>query len=200
MNVSQVPSKETILASAKLVKGIIEGTMYQDDFYKDDDKTPKVPTDKAIQQQLKILKYNMDYVKNNEKHLESVALDENESEFINFSKSETVSTFLENGKSNWDNHGGGVKNEFFINPSVSLVSREIVFNVNFKSTLLNYPDYLEVTSNDNDIWSYGSPMDGMALKMPVYTGLFPDKFKNGTVLNFTVYALGRESATVSYTI
>ena len=37
MNVSQVPSKETILASAKLVKGIIEGTMYQDDFYKDDE-------------------------------------------------------------------------------------------------------------------------------------------------------------------
>ena len=156
-----MPSKETILASAKLVKGIIDGTMYTDDFYKDDDVTPKKPTEKAIKQQLEIIKNNMDYVKNNEKYLESVALDLNESEFINFSKSETVSTFLENGKSNWDNHGGGVKNEFFINPSVSLVSREIVFNVNFKSTLLNYPDYLEVTSNDNDIWSYGSPMDGM---------------------------------------
>ena len=200
MNVSQVPSKETILASAKLVKGIIEGTTYKDDFYKDDDVTQKVPSDKAMEQHLYIIKHNMDFVKNNDKYLEGVTLDENESEFINFSKSETVSTFLENGKSNWDNHGGGVKNEFFINPSVSLVSREIVFNVNFKSTLLNYPDYLEVTSNDNDIWSYGSPMDGMGLKMPVYTGLFPDKFKNGTVLNFTVYALGRESATVSYTI
>ena len=195
-----MPSKEEILASAKLVKGILDGTMYKDDFYKDDDVTQKVPSDKAMEQHLYIIKHNMDFVKNNDKYLEGVTLDENESEFINFSKSETVSTFLENGKSNWDNHGGGVKNEFFINPSVSLVSREIVFNVNFKSTLLNYPDYLEVTSNDNDIWSYGSPMDGMGLKMPVYTGLFPDKFKNGTVLNFTVYALGRESATVSYTI
>ena len=174
--------------------------MYKDDFYKDDDVTQKVPSDKAMEQHLYIIKHNMDFVKNNDKYLEGVTLDENESEFINFSKSETVSTFLESGKSNWDNHGGGVKNEFFINPSVSLVSREIVFNVNFKSTLLNYPDYLEVTSNDNDIWSYGSPMDGMALKMPVYTGLFPDKFKNGTVLIFTVYAQSRESATVSYTI
>ena len=195
-----MPSKEEILASAKLVKGILDGTMYKDDFYKDDDVTQKVPSDKAMEQHLYIIKHNMDFVKNNDKYLEGVTLDENESEFINFSKSETVSTFLENGKSNWDNHGGGVKNEFFINPSVSLVSREIVFNVNFKSTLLNYPDYLEVTSNDNDIWSYGSPMDGMGLKMPVYTGLFPDKFKNGTVLNFTVYALGRESASISYTI
>ena len=195
-----MPSKEEILASAKLVKGILDGTMYKDDFYKDDDVTEKVPSEMTKKQKLEILKCNMDFVKNNDKYLEEFVLDENESELINFSKSETVSTFLENGKSNWDNHGGGVKNEFFINPSVSLVSREIVFNVNFKSTLLNYPDYLEVTSNDNDIWSYGSPMDGMGLKMPVYTGLFPDKFKNGTVLNFTVYALGRESATVSYTI
>ena len=195
-----MPSKEEILASAKLVKGILDGTMYKDDFYKDDDVTEKVPSEMTKKQKLEILKCNMDFVKNNDKYLEEFVLDENESELINFSKSETVSTFLENGKSNWDNHGGGVKNEFFINPSVSLVSREIVFNVNFKSTLLNYPDYLEVTSNDNDIWSYGSPMDGMALKMPVYTGLFPDKFKNGTVLNFTVYALGRESASISYTI
>jgi hypothetical protein len=195
-----MPSKETILASAKLVKGILDGTMYKDDFYKDDDVTPKKPTEKAMKQQLDIIKYNMDYVKNNDKYLEGVVLNDNEGSIIDFSKSETISTFLQNGAKNWDNHGGGIKNEFFINPSVSLVSREIVFNVNFKSTLLNYPDYLEVTSNDNDIWSYGSPMDGMALKMPVYTGLFPDKFKNGTVLNFTVYALGRESATVSYTI
>ena len=98
--------KETILTSSKLVKEIIDGIMY-----KDDDVTTEKPTEKEIKQQLKIIKYNMDYVKNNEKYLEGVVLDENESDFINFSKSETVSTFLENGKSNWDNYGGGKKME-----------------------------------------------------------------------------------------
>jgi hypothetical protein len=193
-------SKEAILASAKLVKGILDGTMYKDDFYKDDDVTPKKPTEKAMRQQLEIIKNNVDYVKNNDKYLDGVVLNDDENSVINFSKSETIGAFLENGTKNWDNHGGGVKNEFFINPSVSLVNREIVFNVGFKSTLLDYPDYLEVTSNEDGIWSYGSPMDGMALKIPVYTGLFPDKFKNGTVLTFTVYAQSRERISVTYTI
>lgn len=105
----QPPSKETILSSARLVKGIVEGTMYQDEFYKDDDVTPKKPTNEAIQRHLDMLNNNLNFVKNNEKYLNDVALDENESDFINFSKSETVSTFLEKGKSNWDNHGGGKK-------------------------------------------------------------------------------------------
>ena len=102
-----MPSKEEILASAKLVKGILDGTMYKDDFYKDDDVTQKVPSDKAMEQHLYIIKHNMDFVKNNDKYLEGVTLDENESEFISFSKSITVSTFLQNGTKNWDNHGGG---------------------------------------------------------------------------------------------
>jgi len=192
-------SKETILASAKLVKGILDGTLYKDDFYKDDDVTPKKPTEKAMAQQLEIIKNNMDYVKNNDKYLEGVALNDDEDSIIGFSKSETISAFLQNGTKNWDNHGVP-SSGFFNNPSVSLVNREIVFNVGFKSTLLDYPDYLEITEGDNDSWSYGYPMDGMALKMPVYTGLFPDKFKNGTVLTFTVYAQSRERISVTYTI
>ena len=105
----QPPSKETILLSARLVKGIVEGTMCQDEFYKDDDVTPKKPTNEAIQLHLDMLNNNLNFVKNNEKYLNDVMLDENESDLINFSKSNTVSTFLENGKSNWDNYGGGKK-------------------------------------------------------------------------------------------
>ena len=105
----QPPSKETILLSARLVKGIVEGTMCQDEFYKDDDVTPKKPTNEAIEQHLNILNNNLNFVKNNEKYLNDVMLDENESDLIKFYKSETVSTFLEKGKSNWDKHGGGTK-------------------------------------------------------------------------------------------
>ena len=105
----QPPSKETILLSARLVKGIVEGTMCQDEFYKDDDVTPKKPTNEAIQLHLDMLNNNLNFVKNNEKYLNDVMLDENESDLIKFYKSETVSTFLEKGKSNWDKHGGGTK-------------------------------------------------------------------------------------------
>ena len=105
----QPPSKESILLSARLVKGIVEGTMCQDEFYKDDDVTPKKPTNEAIEQHLNILNNNLNFVKNNEKYLNDVMLDENESDLIKFYKSETVSTFLEKGKSNWDKHGGGTK-------------------------------------------------------------------------------------------
>ena len=105
----QPPSKETILLSARLVKGIVEGTMCQDEFYKDDDVTPKKPTNEAIQLHLDMLNNNLNFVKNNEKYLNDVMLDENESDLINFSKSNTVRTFLEKGKSNWDKHGGGTK-------------------------------------------------------------------------------------------
>jgi hypothetical protein len=108
-SIKQPQSKETILAAAMLVKGIVEGTMYQDEFYKDDDVTPKTPTNKAIQQHLDILNNNLNFVKNNEKYLDGVALNDDEGSIINFSKSVAVSTFLENGKSNWDNHVGGVK-------------------------------------------------------------------------------------------
>jgi hypothetical protein len=108
-SIKQPQSKETILSSARLVKGIVEGTMYQDEFYKDDDVTPKTPTNEAIQQHLDILNNNLNFLKDNEKYLNDVALDENESDLINFSKSETVSTFLEKGKSNWDKHGGETK-------------------------------------------------------------------------------------------
>ena len=107
----QPPSKETILLSARLVKGIVEGTMCQDEFYKDDDVTPKKPTNEAIQLHLDMLNNNLNFVKNNEKYLNDVMLDENESDLIKFYKSETVSKFLEIGKSNWDNHGGDVKGD-----------------------------------------------------------------------------------------
>ena len=107
----QPPSKETILLSARLVKGIVEGTMCQDEFYKDDDVTPKKPTNEAIQRHLDMLNNNLNFVKNNEKYLNDVMLDENESDLIKFYKSETVSKFLEIGKSNWDNHGGDVKGD-----------------------------------------------------------------------------------------
>ena len=107
----QPPSKETILLSARLVKGIVEGTMCQDEFYKDDDVTPKKPTNEAIERHLNILNNNLNFVKNNEKYLNDVMLDENESDLIKFYKSETVSKFLEIGKSNWDNHGGDVKGD-----------------------------------------------------------------------------------------
>ena len=110
-NINQPPSKETILLSARLVKGIVEGTMCQDEFYKDDDVTPKKPTNEAIEQHLNILNNNLNFVKNNEKYLNDVMLDENESDLIKFYKSETVSKFLEIGKSNWDNHGGDVKGD-----------------------------------------------------------------------------------------
>jgi len=106
-SIKQPTSKETILSSARLVKGIVEGTMYQDEFYKDDDVTPKTPTNEAIRLHLDMLNNNLNFVKNNEKYLNDVELEGNESDLINFSKSETVSKFLENGKSNWDNHVGG---------------------------------------------------------------------------------------------
>ena len=85
--------------------------MCQDEFYKDDDVTPKKPTNEAIQRHLDMLNNNLNFVKNNEKYLNDVMLDENESDLIKFYKSETVSKFLEIGKSNWDNHGGDVKGD-----------------------------------------------------------------------------------------
>lgn len=195
-------SKETILASAKLVKGILDGTMYKDDFYKDDDVTEKVPSEKAKKQQLEILKYNMDFVKNNDKYLEGVTLDENESEFINFSKSETVSTFLENGKSNWDNHGGGSSEKYFSNPSISLENDVMIFNVQYDKSSLDFPDYLEVNNiTENILYTgNGSPRDGKPLRVPVNVGLYVSKFKKGTVLVFTIYSDRGQRSTVSYTI
>lgn len=204
MNVSQVPSKETILASAKLVKGIIDGTMYTDDFYKDDDVTPKKPTEKAMKQQLDIIKYNMDYVKNNDKYLESVALDENESEFINFSKSETVSTFLENGKSNWDNHGGGGSKTLFSNLQLNVTFGDIfVFSFTVDKTSMDYADYAELHANNNgkiSVYSYGNPRDGKRMDSPIRLNYGPNDFMGGTKLTAIVYSANGESASTLYNI
>ena len=203
MNVSQVPSKETILASAKLVKGIVEGTMYQDDFYKDDDKTPKVPTDKAIQQQLKILKYNMDYVKDNEIHLESVVLNDDEDSIISFSKSITVSTFLENGKSNWDNHGGGGSKTLFSNLQLNIVRDMFVFSFTVDKTSMDYADYVELQANNNgkmSVYSYGDPRDGNRIDSPVNLNYGPSKFMSGTKLTVVVYSANGESASIPYNV
>jgi len=198
-----MPSKEEILASAKLVKGILDGTMYKDDFYKDDDKTPKVPTDKAIQQQLKILKYNMDYVKNNDKYLEGVALNDDEDSIINFSKSETVSTFLENGKSNWDNHGGGGSKTLFSNLQLNVVNDVFIFGFTIDKTSLDYPDYAELQVNANgtrDLYSYGSPRDGRRMDTTISFNVGPSKFMSGTKLTAVVYSANGESASVGYNI
>jgi hypothetical protein len=196
-------SKETILASAKLVKGIIDGTMYKDDFYKDDDVTPKKPTEKAIKQQLEIIKNNMDYVKNNEKYLESVALDLNESEFINFSKSETVSTFLENGAKNWDNHGGGTKG-LFSNLQLNVTFGDMfVFSFTVDKTSMDYADYAELHANNNgkiSVYSYGNPRDGKRMDSPIGLNYGPNNFMSGTKLTAIVYSANGESASIPYNV
>ena len=196
-------SKETILASAKLVKGILEGTMYKDDFYKDDDVTEKVPSEKAKKQQLEILKYNMDFVKNNDKYLEGVTLDENESEFINFSKSETVSTFLENGKSNWDNHGGGGSKTLFSNLQLNIEGTSFIFSFTVDKSSTDYADYVELQANNNgkmSVYSYGDPRDGKRMDSPVNLNYGPSKFNSGTKLTVVVYSANGESASIGYNI
>ena len=196
-------SKETILASAKLVKGILEGTMYKDDFYKDDDVTEKVPSEKAKKQQLEILKYNMDFVKNNDKYLEGVTLDENESEFINFSKSETVSTFLENGKSNWDNHGGGGSKTLFSNLQLNIEGTSFIFSFTVDKSSTDYADYVELQANNNgkmSVYSYGDPRDGKQTDSPVNLNYGPSKFMSGTKLTVVVYSANGESASIGYNI
>ena len=195
-----MPSKEEILASAKLVKGILDGTMYKDDFYKDDDVTQKVPSEKAMQQQLNIIKYNMDYVKNNDKYLMGVALDENESEFINFSKSETVSTFLESGTSNWDNHGGGGSKKLFSNLQLNIDRNTFIFSFTVDRTSMDYADYVELQANNNgkiSVYSYGDPRDGKRMDSPVNLNYGPSKFMSGTKLTVVVYSANGQSASVT---
>ena len=198
-----MPSKEEILASAKLVKGILDGTMYKDDFYKDDDVTQKVPSDKAMEQHLYIIKHNMDFVKNNDKYLEGVTLDENESEFINFSKSETVSTFLENGKSNWDNHGGGGSKTLFSNLQLNIVRDMFVFSFTVDRSSMDYADYVELQANNNgkmSVYSYGDPRDGKQTDSPVNLNYGPSKFMSGTKLTVVVYSANGESASIPYNV
>jgi hypothetical protein len=195
-------SKETILASAKLVKGILDGTMYKDDFYKDDDVTQKKPTERAMKQQLEIIKYNMDYVKNNDKYLEGVVLNDDEDSIINFSKSETISTFLENGKSNWDNHGGETKG-LFSNLQLNIVGTSFIFSFTVDKSSTDYADYVELQANNNgtiNTYSYGNPRDGKQMDSPVNLNYGPSKFKSGTVLTVTVYSSNIESARVTYNV
>jgi hypothetical protein len=197
-----MPSKEAILASAKLVKGILDGTMYKDDFYKDDDVTPKKPTEKAINQQLEIIKNNMDYVKNNDRYLQGIVLNDDENSVINFSKSETVSTFLENGKSNWDNHGGESKT-LFSNLQLNIEGDSFIFSFTVDKSSTDYADYVELQANNNgsiNTYSYGSPRDGKQMDSPVNLNYGPSKFKRGTVLTVTVYSSNRESARVTHNV
>jgi hypothetical protein len=198
-----MPSKETILASAKLVKGILDGTMYKDDFYKDDDVTPKKPTEKAIKQQLEIIKNNMDYVKNNDKYLEGVVLNDDEGSIIDFSKSETVSTFLENGTKNWDNHGGGGSKTLFSNLQLNIVRDTFVFSFTVDKTSMDYADYVELQANNNgemNVYSYGNPKDGKRMDSPIGLNYGPSKFNSGTKLTVVVYSANRESASIPYNI
>jgi hypothetical protein len=197
-----MPSKEAILASAKLVKGILDGTMYKDDFYKDDDVTPKKPTEKAIKQQLEIIKNNMDYVKNNDKYLEGIVLNDDENSVINFSKSETVGAFLENGKSNWDNHGGETKG-LFSNLQLNIEGTSFIFSFTVDKSSTDYADYVELQANNNgstNTYSYGNPRDGKQMDSPVNLNYGPSKFKSGTVLTVTVYSSNRESARLTYNV
>ena len=95
------PSKETILASARLIKGIVEGTMYKNDFYKDDDVTPKIPTEKAIFQQLNMLESNINYIKDNQKMVQDIRLDFDERVLMGYIEGDVVMNFLKNGSRNW---------------------------------------------------------------------------------------------------
>lgn len=196
-------SKEDILASAKLVKGIINGTIYQDEFYKDDDVTPKKPTEKAMQQHLDILKYNMDFVTNNEKYLEKMILDENESETINFAKGDSPKTFLESGKNNWSNHGGGGSRILFSNLQLNVVNDVFIFGFTIDKTSLDYPDYAELQVNANgtrDLYSYGNPRDGKPMDTTISFNVGPSKFMSGTKLTAVVYSANGESASIGYNI
>ena len=197
-----MPSKEAILASAKLVKGILDGTMYKDDFYKDDDVTPKKPTEKAINQQLEIIKNNMDYVKNNDRYLEGIVLNDDENSVINFSKSETVGTFLENGKSNWDDHGGETKG-LFSNLQLNIEGTSFIFSFTVDKSSTDYADYVELRANNDggtNTYSYGNPRDGKQIDSPVNLNYGPSKFKSGTVLTVTVYPSNGQSASVTYNV
>jgi hypothetical protein len=185
-----------------LVKGIIDGTAYNDDFYKDDDVTEKVPSEMTKKQKLEILKCNMDFVKNNDKYLEEFVLDENESEIINFSKSETVSTFLENGTKNWDNHGGGSKT-LFSNLQLNIVRDTFVFSFTVDKTSMDYADYVELQANNNgemNVYSYGNPKDGKRMDSPIGLNYGPSKFNSGTKLTVVVYSANGESASMTYNI
>lgn len=195
-------SKEDIISSARIVKGIINGTMYQDEFYKDDDKTPKTPSDKAMQQQIDMIKYNMEFIKHNEKYIIGVELNEDENSLIQYTKEESVNTFLENGAKNWENHGGGSSSgKYFSNPFISLENDVMIFNVEYDKLSLDFPDYLEVNNiTENILYSNGNPRDGKPLKTPVNVGLYASKFKGGTVLVFTIYSDRGQSASISYTI
>ena len=196
-------SKEAILSSAKLVKGIIDGTAYNDDFYKDDDVTEKVPSEMTKKQKLEILKCNMDFVKNNDKYLDGVVLNDDEDLIINFSKSETVSTFLANGTKNWDNHGGGGSKTLFSNLQLNIVRDTFVFSFTVDKTSLDYADYVELQANNNgemSVYSYGNPKDGKRIDSPIGLNYGPSKFNSGTKLTVVVYSANRESASIPYNI
>jgi len=145
----------------------------------------------------------MDYVKNNDKYLEGVALNDDEDSIINFSKSETVSTFLENGKSNWDNHGGGGSKTLFSNLQLNVVNDVFIFGFTIDKTSLDYPDYAELQVNANgtrDLYSYGSPRDGRRMDTTISFNVGPSKFMSGTKLTAVVYSANGESASVGYNI
>jgi hypothetical protein len=195
-------SKEAILASAKLVKGILDGTMYKDDFYKDDDVTPKKPTEKAMRQQLEIIKNNVDYVKNNDKYLEGVVLNDDENSVINFSKSETIGAFLENGTKNWNSHGGESKT-LFSNLQLNIEGTSFIFSFTVDKSSTDYADYVELQANNNgsiNTYSYGNPRDGKQIDSPVNLNYGPSKFKSGTKLTVVVYSANGQPASVTYNI
>jgi hypothetical protein len=209
----QPPSKETILSSARLVKGIVEGTMYQDEFYKDDDVTPKTPTNEAIQQHLDILNNNLNFLKYNEKYLDGVALNDDEDSIINFSKSETVENFLKNGKSNWDNYGGGIKKELFSNLQLRVPLDMFIFIFTVDSTSMDYADYIELQVNNNEIgkeqtkeegklsvYTYGESRDGNQINSPIHLNYGLNDFMIGTKLTVVVYSANGESASIEYNI
>jgi hypothetical protein len=192
------------LSSARLVKGIVEGTMYQDEFYKDDDVTPKTPTNEAIQQHLDILNNNLNFLKDNEKYLDGVALNYDEDSIINFSKSETVENFLKNGKSNWDNYGGAIKKELFSNLQLRVPLDMFIFIFTVDSTSMDYADYIELQVNNNGkisvFDSYGKSRDGIRMNSPIHLNYGINDFMRGTKLTVVVYSANGESASITYDI
>ena len=192
------------MSSARLVKGIVEGTMYQDEFYKDDDVTPKTPTNEAIQQHLDILNNNLNFLKDNEKYLDGVALNYDEDSIINFSKSETVENFLKNGKSNWDNYGGAIKKELFSNLQLRVPLDMFIFIFTVDSTSMDYADYIELQVNNNGkisvFDSYGKSRDGIRMNSPIHLNYGINDFMRGTKLTVVVYSANGESASITYDI
>jgi hypothetical protein len=129
-------------------------------------------------------------------------LNDDENSVINFSKSETIGAFLENGTKNWNNHGGESKT-LFSNLQLNIEGTSFIFSFTVNKSSTDYADYVELQANNNgtiNTYSYGNPRDGKQMDSPVNLNYGPSKFKSGTVLTVTVYSSNRESARLTYNV